>query len=486
MGVIASFRSKPLAIAVLSALAITACSAGSDGGSIATPEKTSTTKAPPIEDTVPLVKGPVTGQNAPWTATTDSTRLPAAGYEEAEYFLDGTATSYQRKGTWGKNGEWGATPDTTAKYRTRILVRRPTNPAKFNGTVVVEWFNVSAGFETAPDYLFMQQELLRRGYAWVGVSAQAAGINGTGTGVAGLKPLRQSDPERYDTLHHPGDRYSYDIYTQTARAIRTPGSVDVLDGLEAKQIIANGESQSAFRMVTYINAIQPLAGAYDGFLVHSRFSAATPLAEEDGIDPARIRTDQEVPVLVVESESDVLGHFAARQPDSKYYRLWEMAGTSHVDASTFADALGCDKPSNSGPARFIMRAALAALTAWVKDTDNAPERAPRIEIDRTDRTVERDPNGNALGGIRTPQLDVPLATLSGEGNTGGNFCRLAGTTSPFDAATLGALYLDRDDYLERFLIDTEIARSTDYILGADGPEMVAEARKLAADAPFDS
>ena len=107
------------------------------------------------------------------------------------------------------DGKWTITPTTTATYKTRIIVRRPANPAHFNGTVIVEWMNVSAG-ESAPDWDFLNPMLMRDGYAYVGVSAQALGVDGgTGaprvTGIIGperragrrrARPLRVAAPPR--------------------------------------------------------------------------------------------------------------------------------------------------------------------------------------------------------------------------------------------------------------------------------------------------
>ena len=102
--------------------------------------------------------------------------LAANGYEEHEYFASGTATAFKGD-SMPSDGKWTITPTTTASYKTRILVRRPTNPAHFNGTVIVEWMNVSAG-ESAPDWDFLNPMLMRDGYAYVGVSAQALGVDG--------------------------------------------------------------------------------------------------------------------------------------------------------------------------------------------------------------------------------------------------------------------------------------------------------------------
>src|SRR5207253_1377316 len=124
----------------------------------------------------------------------------------------------------GLDGKWAMTAAATAPYKVRLLIRRPANAAKFNGIVVVEWLNVTAQVEGAADYMQMEEELVREGYAWVGVGAQAVGVNSGG----GLKAW---DPARYGSLAHPGDGYSYDIYSQAAQALRHPAENDPLGGL---------------------------------------------------------------------------------------------------------------------------------------------------------------------------------------------------------------------------------------------------------------
>ena len=81
-------------------------------------------------------------------------------------------------------------------FKTRLLVYRPTNPKKFNGTVIVEWLNVSAGLDAAPDWSAGHVELIREGCAWVGVSAQIVGVEG-GPALVGIVslPLKTVSPE---------------------------------------------------------------------------------------------------------------------------------------------------------------------------------------------------------------------------------------------------------------------------------------------------
>src|SRR6185436_11972827 len=140
--------------------------------------------------------------------------------------------------------------------------------------------------------------------------------------------------------------FSYAIFTEAGRQIRSHPE-QVLGGLVPQRLIAAGESQSASRMVTYIDAIHPLVHVYDGFMVHSRSSGGAPLTQAPLASvplpsPVSIRGDLDVPVMVVQAEGDVIGsNLGARQPDTPTFRSWEIAGTSHADAYTvqvgFAD-----------------------------------------------------------------------------------------------------------------------------------------------------
>ena len=96
----------------------------------------------------------------------------------------------------------GRAPGAERRFRTRFVVRRPVDPDRFSGTVVVEWHNVSAGIDASPDWGFLHRHLAAQGHAWVGVSAQKVGIDGGGF-VEGMH-LKILAPERYGELEHPG------------------------------------------------------------------------------------------------------------------------------------------------------------------------------------------------------------------------------------------------------------------------------------------
>jgi hypothetical protein len=109
------------------------------------------------------------------------------GYQVDEFFMSGTASSFRLAGEATADGKWKAVPAGTAPYTTRMVVVRPSDRKKFSGTVVVEWLNVSGGLDVPVDWNMVHREILRRGHAYVAVSAQLAGIEG-GLGAPGLPP----------------------------------------------------------------------------------------------------------------------------------------------------------------------------------------------------------------------------------------------------------------------------------------------------------
>src|SRR5262245_38361868 len=179
----------------------------------------------------PSIEGPITGPGVPFVQTT-AFDLSTVGYVQEEYFLSGTARAFTNTGPLGVDGKWSVVPAATAPYETRIVVYRPAGRKKFNGTVVVEWLNVSGGVDAGPDWTLAHTELIRKGYAWVGVSAQIVGVEGGPALVAVASlPLKSVNPARYGTLHHPGDSFSYDIFSQAGQAIRQPSGPDPLADL---------------------------------------------------------------------------------------------------------------------------------------------------------------------------------------------------------------------------------------------------------------
>jgi len=439
-----------------------------------------------------------------------------AGYVREEWLVTGTATSYALRGERSTDGRWEAEPAGRAPFRTRIVVLRPADPARFDGTTLVEWMNVSGGIDAAPDWFFLRRHLMRQGSAWVGVSAQKAGIDGGGL-VPGM-PLKQANAARYGSLEHPGDAFAFDIYSEVGRALRTPGS-GPLGALATRHLIAIGESQSAGFLVTYVNAVDPIERCFDAFLIHGRPGTAAALdgsylrAAADGdvskvgaliSEGHRIREDVRVPVLTFQSETDVvtLGGGRARQPDGPRFRLWELAGAAHFDTyglmashvdregigveelaarlAPTAQLLGMTAGTavNSGPQQhYVLNAALAHLVRWVRDGTPPPEAARLESLDAAASRLARDPLGIARGGIRTPWVDAPTAVLSGDPPGGDGFLFLFGRTIPFDAETLAGLYPGgAEEHVKRFEGALAAALRAGFLLDADAAEICALAR----------
>ncbi len=455
----------------------------------------------------PTLEGPIhVGSSSPWIASTNFD-LGLVGYTQDEYFVSGTARSFTNSAPLTSDGVWTVTPADSTEYKTRILVNRPIKRGHFNGTVMVEWLNVSGGLDASPDWTMAHTELIRRGYAWVGVSAQFVGVEGGG-GISGLPDLslKAVNSNRYGSLNHPGDSFSYDIFSQIGQAILNPTGVRPLGDLALKRLIAVGESQSAFRLTTYVNAIHPLAEIYDGFLIHSRGASSAALSQEPQaniVPPGRvlIRTDQSVPVLTFQAETDLvlLRSFFDRQPDSEFFRLWEVAGTAHADTYTLVlggtdlgddpnvanllitsapipGLIECELPINSGPQHFVFKAAVHVLERWVR-LGKPPKPAPRLVATAgSPPVIARDEHGNALGGIRTPQVDVPIAALSGSGQSGSLLCMLFGTTVPFAAETLAELYPTHRVYIKAFNAATRRSAKAGWLRWRDA-RLMQEAAK---------
>jgi hypothetical protein len=435
--------------------------------------------------------------------------LAALGYVEDEFLLSGEAASYRLLGDRTADGQWSATTAAAAPYTTRILVRRPADGTEFSGTVVVEWLNVSGGLDAPPVWMMTHTSLTRRRHAWVGVSAQRAGLEGGGILDNGMH-LKATFPDRYAVLSHPGDAWSFDMFSQAGLAVRGSPAVLGSHAAAARRLIAAGHSQSAAFLVTYINAIDAQAGVYDGFAVHGRPGSGASL--ERGFTPARaaaagtaeaIRPDLRVPVLVLQTETDValLGSGKAGQRDAARLRNWEIAGAAHADTYLLM-ASGQDDgalpparlaelirptrdiviarteiPVNSGMQHhYVACAALEHLDAWAGG-GSPPPAAPRLDVAAGGADFCRDEAGVATGGIRTPWTDVPAAVLSGVGQTGSElFAFLFGVTRPLDPDMLAALYPGgRAEYLARFEAALDETITAGFVLPADRAEALAVA-----------
>jgi hypothetical protein len=446
------------------------------------------------------VTGPVTGGRRGRPFSLPPVDLDHHGYIAEEFFLEGEAHSYRRVGERGIDGRWDAVPTGTAPFCTRMLVVRPTDATACNGVVHVNWQNVTAGVELGD----AGEADSLDGRIWVGVSAQAVGIDG----YPGMEAnaLRGWDPDRYGPLNHPGDDYSFDIFTEAARSL----DERTLGGIRPRTLVASGGSQSAMRLRTYANAIHPLTQVFDAYWLMVDGGFAPALSPEDdpdevldgmgGLRSARIRDDLAVPVFVFNSESEAMWMTPARQPDSDTFRLWEVAGTSHTGGtpntermqrvferdgiSLFAEGALDSTDSDVNPLSYdpALRAATMHFHRWLADGASPPTMPP-IEIDESG-DIRRDEHGNARGGVRLPDIEAPTAEHRGL-REGDPLAALVGWTRPFTTDELRALYGDGDGYLARWNAALERGVDGTFVLAEDAPAL-REAAAQRAVALFDA
>ncbi len=408
--------------------------------------------------------GPVTGglRGMPWAGTVEAL-APLAPFDfvQEEFFFTGTA--YSRDNMALATG-------SSAAYTSRMLVQRPRNPEEFNGTVLVEWLNVTTEAELPAVWALTHKELLREGYAYVAISAQEAGVS------VGPLALKLWDPVRYAPLSHPGDAYEFDIFAQAGQALLNETGVQPLGELKPRRIIGSGASQSASLLLSYINNLHREQQLFDGFFVYVWSGPVDP-----GVD---------VPVMMVLTESELEGFTSplslqgqipdgvdnlgqipglgiARivpplfpSADSDNLRVWEMAGATHVDQQGLTYLLAtleqgevapldlppllvdvpllCLLPINRLDASRPTMAALHQLDQWIR-SGRPPAHYPRANRNDDDSLI-RDADGIAQGGIRMPPLQAPI------GANRGDTCAFFGSYQAFNANKIQSLYPDAESY----------------------------------------
>jgi hypothetical protein len=417
------------------------------------------------------VEGPIEGGLRGHPLWDSWFRLEDLGYTEAEYFISGIATS--------------RIDGATAPFTTRFILRRPLDPAAFNGTVVLDWVNVTAQFENAVDTLNSQEHFLREGYAYAHVSMQAAGL----CCLPALTP-KTWDPQRYAALDHPGDAFAFSMLNQIAQAIRAPQGVDAMAGLPVQTLLVAGQSQSANQLFDFVTGGHLDPSAIDGLLIHSSIGRV-------------FRDNPPVPVMHLLSDFEALPE---GPPSLENLVLWEVAGSAHQDfhvgyqqvfgqgpraaaslpqrpASAYFELLNiagnygeqpnplhaaCLLAGASFPMRYSVNAAFDALQRWIREGRRPPQ-PPRYAFDASG-TLARDTFGNALGGIRLPPVEIPVARYAS------TFCGLGGITVPFDTLQMGAAYGSHALYFCAIKAATAHSQAEGYLLPADAEDLLQRAQ----------
>jgi hypothetical protein len=382
-----------------------------------------------------IVKGPVPGKypgdrlspavekTYPFYST--NFNLAERGYVEEEFLISGFADAWT-----------GVKLASGVPFATRIVVRRPTDPKKFNGTVLFEWQSNSVGADL--DSLFLAEPIVNAGYAWIGVTIRTVGVEN----------LRRWSPIRYGSLdataggRYKADELAYDIFAQAGQLVRARNAP--LGGLEVKTLLAIGSGEAATHIAEYYNYVLPhQQPVFDGFAL---------------VDGGVITRAAKEPVFQIVSETLVR---EPRPADSSRYRRWEIAGSAPGNwaAREYREPISVrDKGEGPGPhcmrgaySRVPWQHAVAAafdhLMRWVR-SGMAPPTAEPIKIN-ADGSIARNELGLALGGVRLSQVEAPISVNTGDNSGEGIYCSYLGSYTPLDKATLKKLYPTHADYVAK-------------------------------------
>lgn len=480
----------------------------------------------PMVVPIPNVTGPipVTETSVPLMASSALqyvVDLPALGYVEEEFFVSGGANVYD----WAPDGALSVrTPN--APYTTRILLRRPADPQRFSGNVIIEIANGARRFDFNFAWGVSHEHFIENGDAFVVLTLQEANIEGLKAFDAvryGSVSMANPTPNETCVSGRGGgppttatyeEGLRWDILSQVAALLKAPPAGGPMAGFNVQR--AYMTAYDAIQ-ATYMAAIHPhtrLASGgpvYDGYVQNrnplaGRVRRCGPATAAD--DPRQtLRLD--VPLIRIVPETDVIPLSRFRREDSDApndrYRLYEVAGGSHADGwfypfqPSVADLkkIGSNYPyvaswpfhNQCEPEMLLMKtpintyvmdAAFANLTRWIVD-GIAPPRAARIEIENLgtpEARVVRDEVGNAVGGARTPYLDVPIATYH-TSSVGATFCPEVGHLEPLTWARLNSLHGTPENYVAKVAQSVDRLVQERRLTESDGRKIKAESVSVA-------
>jgi hypothetical protein len=451
--------------------------------------------------------------------------LPKAGYVEEEFLVSGRANIYD----WAPNGGGVVVKTPNAPYTTRILVRRPMNPQRFSGNVIIEVPNAARRFDFNFAWGVSHDYFIENGDAFIVVTLAQAN----------LEALKIFDPMRYAPLSFANptpdescvvgrggnavtstseEGLVYDILSQVAALLKAARPGGPMAGFNVQRAYMTAYDAPEANYMVGIHPRAKMADGkpvYDGYVQNRnptlgrlRRCGVAPAAD----DPRNITRNVDVPLIRIVSETDVMTLSKFRREDSDApgdrYRLYEVAGGAHADGYFYwyyptVDVLkkvGSPYPlpnawpflNNCGTGlgdpkalmltqktpinTYVMDAAFANLTRWIKDGVPAPK-AARIQIENVNTPmakVVRDQYGNAMGGYRTPYLDVPAATYV-ESQEGEGFCDELGRTDPFTWARLTMVHGSPQNYVAKVNKSVDQLVKDRFLTESDGKKIKAEA-----------
>ncbi len=466
---------------------------------------------------IPTLTGPVerTATSIPigtayFPGALGSVNLADHGYVEEEYFISGTANVYQ----YDSSGKQVEVKTPNVPYTSVILVRRPADPRRFSGRVQLEMSHPQFGV-TTQIWAHNAKKFMADGDAWVRVTNSRGGMAGSSLGVA-----KQYNPTRYASLNFPEDGMNWDVIGQVANMVKSNASVSPLKGYHVKQVFMEGFSGAGAITLIWANEFSPLlrlangAPIVDGFVVGEPSgyplinSQSAPIAPTD---PRQKVLANGVPVVKLHTRPEPA---AQRRPDSDsssgQYRTYEVAGAAHTDnytnpadfptfvqvsATPWAQAnvypFTCQYKMNDFPFAQQWQMSIDVIERWASQASSkhkarwSPPHADRIQVN-PDGSIAKDSNGNDLGGVRSPAVDVPVATYYDTnaplpGDRG--FCSntTVGHVEPFSRTKLKKLYPTHADYVRKVRRSAGELERQGWLLPADAAEAVKAANS--ADVP---
>lgn len=439
-----------------------------------------------------IVTRPPEGEGAAFVPGTRLVEDLPVPYVEEEFFVEGEATLF----SYANDPPQGPTDlmpiEEDVPYKTRLIVRRPANARRFNGTVVVEWWNSTAGFDTAPAWEPSAEYFAREGIIYVGVTNSTTSLEFLSQGCRLLGILPPSCGSRYASLSLPENGLAYEMMSQIAHLLTSRNADNpVPRAYRVDRLFHVGESQQAGSVITYASAFH-LDGVNDGYFIQSGINArpinfgprcgaegapAFPECTPRLLPPdARVRTDLPVPVyqVVTQTDFETLGfNVFGRQPDTPTFRYYEVAGGAHnavhidvelVPAGVFGpdpvllEDLCANELNTTADGPVFVSFVFNALWERMQDQVSRHRSPPAgLVMDEVGGVLQRDELGNVTGGVRLPSMEAPTATYESTNiadptlppalqGIGGLACRLSGSVFPFDEATLDALYPRRSSF----------------------------------------
>jgi hypothetical protein len=367
-------------------------------------------------------------------------------------------------------------------YKTAVFVRRPTDATRASGVVAVDPLHSSGiwGMQTLLQPYFVAHDDVH-----VGVAASHDVVE---------RLVKGANPTRYASLDVPDTAEAPNEILAGVGALLHHHPDSLLPGVRVKSAILGGWSQTAVVTRTFISSPQG-KGTVDGRRVFDGFFPGQAAVGSSGGSQVVRVPDIGVPIVELEGERELLvtisvyGSLGYRRPDSKAYRLYEVAAMSHINdepenpISGFAGSLDCDWPAGATPSAFrqtdIWAMAFDNLVGWISK-GVTPPRAARIELEADGRTVKRDANGNARGGVRSAFVDVPTASIMptslAPGGVVRNPCAYAGYQLDFSPDKLQQLYRTHPRYVQQVTKDTDKLVRERFLLRASARELVSAAQ----------